>query len=144
MQTKGSLYEEVLRKAKKLVALLETSMSMTGKKTEEEELKRVPCIWYPVISKDQNKALLDSGSEINTINPVFASQFDLKIWKTNVGAQKIDGTILDPYGIVVSIFSMLDKNGKERYFEESFLFAEVKSEIVFAILFLMLSSIFKL
>ena len=46
---------------------------MTDKKTEEEVLERVPCIWYPVTFKDQTKVLLDSGSEVNVMNPAFAS-----------------------------------------------------------------------
>ncbi len=45
--------------------------SMTDKKTEDE-LERVSCIWYPVTFKDQNKALLDSESEINAMSQGFA------------------------------------------------------------------------
>ncbi len=48
----------MLRQVKKLVAVSATSMSMTDKKTEEE-LERVPCIWYSVTFKNQTKALLD-------------------------------------------------------------------------------------
>ncbi len=74
---------------------------MTNKKTEE--LERVPCIWYPVTFKDQTEALLDSESEANAISQAFAQQLGLKIRKTNVGAQKIDGTTLETYGMVVSM-----------------------------------------
>ncbi len=59
------------------------------------------------------------------MSQVFAYQSDLKLRKTNVGAQKIDGTTLDTYGIVIFIFSILNKNGKKRFFEESFLLANV-------------------
>ncbi len=82
-------------------------MLMTDKKTEEE-LERVPCIWYPVTFKDLTEALLDLGSEVNAISQAFAQQLSLNIRKTNVGAQKIDGTTLETYGRVVSTFSMLD------------------------------------
>ncbi len=44
---------------------------MTDKKTEEE-LERVPCIWWPITFKDQIEALLDSGSEENAISQAFA------------------------------------------------------------------------
>ena len=37
--------------------------------------------------------------------------------------------------MVVSIFSVSDKDGRERFFEESFLLADVKLEIVFEMLF---------
>ncbi len=89
---------------------------MTDKKTEE--LERVPCIRYPVTFKDQTNALLDSGIERNAMSQAFAQQLGLKIRKTNVGAQKIDGTTLETYEMVVSTFSVSDKDGKERFFEE--------------------------
>ncbi len=57
--------------AKKLVAVLATSTSMTDKKTEEE-LKQVPCIRYPVTFKEQTEALLDSRSEVNIMSQAFA------------------------------------------------------------------------
>ena len=111
---------------------------MTEKK--KEKLERVPCIQYPVIFKDQTEALLDSKSEVNAMSPAFASQLGLRIWKTNVGAQNINGTTLETYGIVVSTFSLSDKDGQERFFEESFLLANVKPNTVFNILFLTLSN----
>ena len=113
---------------------------MTAKKIEEEKLEQVPCIWYLVIFKDQPEALLDSMSENNRIKQVFASQLSLKIWKTNVGAQKIDKTTLETYGIVVFIFFVWDKDGRERFFKESFFMAEVKPKIVLEIPFLTMSN----
>ena len=92
-------------------------MSMIGKK-KEEKLEQVPCIWYPVTFKDQDQTedLLDSGSNINVINLIYASQLGLKIWKINIEAQKIDVTILETYEMVVSTFSLLDKDGQEIVF----------------------------
>ncbi len=58
---------------------------MTDKNTKEE-LEQVPCIWYPVTFKDQIEALLDLGSEVNTMSQVFAHQLVHKICKTKVGA----------------------------------------------------------
>ena len=52
---------------------------MTDKKTEEEALEQVLYSWYFVTFKDQTKAVLDSGSEVNAMNPAFASQLGLKI-----------------------------------------------------------------
>ena len=42
--------------------------------------------------------------------------------------------------MVVSIFSMLDKDGRERFFEESFLLVDIKPEIVLEMLFLTISN----
>ncbi len=82
----------------------------------EEELERVPCIQYLITFKNQTKALLNSESEVNTMNQAFAHQLGLKICKTNVGAQKIDDTTLEIYQIVISTFSVSDKDGSERFF----------------------------
>ncbi len=142
LQTKGSIYKQVPRKVKKLVAVLATFMSITDKKTEGEleELERVPCIRYPVTFKDQTKALLDSGSKVNVISQAFAQQLSLKICKTNIRAQKINSTTLETYKIVVSTFFVSNKYGRERFFEESFLLADVKSDIILGMPFLTMSN----
>ena len=67
-------------------------------------------------------------------------QLGLKICKTNVRAQKIDGTTLEIYRMIVSIFSVLDKDGRERFFEESFLLANIKPDLVLEMLFLTMSN----
>ena len=38
--------------------------------------------------------------------------------------------------MVVSTFSILDKNGNEKFFEKSFLLAYIKLDVVFEMLFL--------
>ncbi len=43
--------------------------------------------------------------------------------------------------MVVSTFSVSDKNSRERFFKESFLLANVKSDIVFRMLFLTMSNV---
>ena len=42
--------------------------------------------------------------------------------------------------MVVSTFFVSDKNGKERFFEESFLLADVKPDIVFKMPFLTMNN----
>ncbi len=83
--------------------------------------------------KEQTEALLDSESEVHIMSQAFAQQLCLKTRKINVGAQKIDGTTLETYG-------MVDKDGKIRFFEESFLLADVSPDIVFVMLFLTMSN----
>ena len=137
LKTKKSLSKQVSWQVKKLVAILATSMLVTEKK---EELNRVPYIWYLVTFKDQTEALLDLKSEVNAINRAFAHQLGFTIWKTNVGAKKIDSTILETYKMVVSTFSISNKDGREKFFKESFLLADVKPEIVLEIHFLTMSN----
>ncbi len=42
--------------------------------------------------------------------------------------------------MVVSTFSVSDKDGRERFFEESFLLADVKPDIMLGMLFLTMSN----
>ena len=37
---------------------------------------------------------MDSGSKVNAMTPAYASKLGLRVYHTNVGAQKIDGSIL--------------------------------------------------
>ncbi len=62
------------------------------------------------------------------------------ISKTKVETQKIDSTILETQEIVISTFSMFNKDGRERFFEKSFLLANIKSDIILEILFLTMSN----
>lgn len=61
--------------------------------------------------------------------------------KTNVETQKTDDTALKTYRMIVSTFSVLDKDNKVRFFEESFLLANVKPNIVLKMPFLIMSNI---
>ncbi len=84
--------------------------------------------------------MLDSRSEVNAISQAFVQQLGLKICKTNVKAQKIDGATLETYGMVISTFSVLDKDGRERFFEENFLLTDVRPDIVLRMPFLTMSN----
>ncbi len=121
------------------MAVSAISTSMTEKTEEKKELERIPCIRYPVTIKDQIESLLDSGSEVNAMSQAFASQLGLKIRKTNVGAQKINGITLETYEMVVSTFFVSDKDNRKRFIEESFLLADVKPDVVLGMPFLNMS-----
>ena len=83
--------------------------------------------------------LLDLCSEVNVVHPAFAKEPGLPIRLTDVGAQKIDNNMLDPFGMVVVIFSVTDKANRVSFFEETFLVANVSLKVVFAMPFLTLS-----
>ena len=91
------------------------------------------------ISEAQVQALINSESEVNAIHPTFAKQLGLSIRRIDVWAQKIDGTTLDTYRIVVAVFSVEDKANQVRFFEETFLVADVSLEVVLGMPFLTLS-----
>ena len=82
----------------------------------------------------------NSDSEVNIIHPTFAQELRLPIKPTDLKAQKIDGTMLDIYEIVVAAFLVINKANWVRFFEETFLVANISLEIVFGMFFLTLSS----
>ena len=74
----------------------------------KEALECVPYIYYPVqfegTNETQVQALINSGSEVNTMTPAYASRLDLRACHTNVRAQKIDDSTLQTFGIVLADF----------------------------------------
>ena len=86
------------------------------------------------------QALIDSGSEVYAMHLSFAKQLGLLIRPTDIGAQKIDGSMLDTHGMVVAAFSVVNKANRVRFFEETFLVANVSPEVVFRMPFLTLSN----
>ena len=83
--------------------------------------------------------MIDSESEVNAIYLIFAKQLGLLIRPIDVGAQKINGITLDTYGIVVAVFPVVDQANRVRFFEKTFLVANVSLKIVFKMPFLALS-----
>ena len=141
MQQEKTLFKQVSGAAKKLVLVLATCTSTTD--VRKEALERVPCICYLVQfkkGKTPMQALIDLESEVNVIHLSFAKQLGLSIWSIDVEAQKIDGTILDTHGMVVIAFLVIDRANQVRFFEKTFLVANVSLEVVLGMPFFILSS----
>ena len=103
----------------------------------------MPCIHYPLrFCKDTTgvRALIDSGSEVNAMSPAYTLKLDLKVYHTNVGAQKVDGFTLEIFEMVPHSFQVEDKLGKIWFFQKMFLLADISAEIVLDMLFLTLSN----
>ena len=105
----------------------------------------VPCIHYPVqFRKDKEgatiRALIDSGSEVNAMTPAYAKRLGLWTQKTDIGVQKIDGSSLATYRMVIAAFQVIDKLGRARFFQETFLLADTTMEVVLGMPFLTLSN----
>ena len=97
--------------AKKLVSVSGTSSLVTDASREAPKVRvldRVPCIHYLVqFCKDKGKdvlTLLDSGSEVNAMTPAYTAHLDLKVRVTDVGMQKINGSSLATYDMVIVAF----------------------------------------
>ena len=84
--------------------------------------------------------MLNSGSKVNAISPAYAKRLGLKTRKTNVGVQKIDGSALETFGMVIADFQVENKSGRPRFFQETFLVADTKFKVVLGMLFLKISN----
>lgn len=73
-----------------------------------EALQKIFCIRYPVQFQGGQvhkvKVLIDSGSMVNAMTPAYVTQLDLTIQKTNIGAQKIDDSLLETYDMASASF----------------------------------------
>ena len=60
--------------------------------------------------------MLNNGNEVNAMSPVYAERLGLKTWKTNVRAQKIDGSALETFAMMIADFQIEDKGSRPRFF----------------------------
>ena len=67
--------------------------------------------WWP-----WQEALLNLENKVNAMN--LATELRLFVKPTDVVMQKIVGTMLDTYGIVVAAFLVTDKANQVRFFEK--------------------------
>ena len=85
------------------------------------------------------RALIDSGRKVNTMQPAYATKLCLHARKIDVSAQKINGSHLDTYGMVIADCSVKNKLGRVQFFQKIFLFANIGLEVVLGMLFLTFS-----
>ena len=71
---------------------------------------------------------------------VYTLKLGLKIYTTNVGAQKINNFILKTFRMVLASFEMEDKLGRTQYFQKTFLLADISVKVVLKMLFLTFSN----
>ena len=74
------------------------------------------------------------------MSSAYVKKLGLKTRKTNVGVQKIDGSALETFGMVIADFQVEDKGGKTGFFQETFLVADTKFEVILGMLFLKISN----
>ncbi len=74
------------------------------------------------------------------MTPAYAKKLGLTTRKTSIGSQRIDGLSLETYGMVATSFLFQDSLGRVRFFEETFLLADISIEVILKMLFLTLSN----
>lgn len=75
--------------------------------SESPLFKRILYIYYPLqFKRDLAKiqALLDSNSKVNAKTPIYMAKLGLTVKITNLGDQKINGSTLKTFGIVLASF----------------------------------------
>ena len=70
----------------------------------------------------------------------YALKLGLKVCFINVGAQKIDGSTLETFEIVLASFQVEDMLEKAQFFQKTFLLADLSIQVVLGMLFLILSN----
>ena len=115
-------------------------MDASRKAPKVRVLSKVPCICYFVqFRNDKNKdvlALLNSGNEVNAMTLAYMAHLGLKVRVTNIGAQKIDGLLLDIYNMVIAAFQVVNKLGHSWFFLKNCLLANISIEVVLSMPFL--------
>ena len=85
-------------------------MTKANKEAQKVNLDQVPCIHYPVqFQKDKGVniwALIDLSNKVNIITPAYIKQSGLRVQKTDVGAQKINGSFIKTFGMVIAGFQV--------------------------------------
>ena len=74
------------------------------------------------------------------MSPAYAKRLGLKTRKTNVGAQKIDGSALETFGMVIANFQVENKSGRPRFFQKTFLVTDTKFKVILGMSFLEISN----
>ena len=92
--------------------------------SREATLKRVLYIRYPIRfrqkndkDKDKNvKALIDLSGKVNIMYPAYTTKLGFHTRKINVNVQKIDGSHLDTFEMVIADCSVKDKLERVQFF----------------------------
>ena len=74
------------------------------------------------------------------MTPAYVAKLGLKVRKTDIGVQKIDGSTFETFGIVLADFQVENKLRKAWFFQETFLLADISAEVVLYMPFLTLSN----
>ena len=110
-------------------------------KNLETNLTWILYIQYSIIFwKKSILTFFGLSNKVKAIYPTFAKELGFSVRHIDVVAQKIVSTMLDSNRIVVAAFSLTNKANWIRFFEETILVPNVRSERVLEMFFLILSN----
>ena len=85
--------------------------------------------------------MFNSASEFNAMSPSYIEKLELMIWKTIIRIQKIDGSALETFEMMIADFELENKVGRLKFFQETFLIANTKFKMFLKIFFLKINNI---
>ena len=65
----------------------------------------------------------------------YAIKLGLKVWPTNIRAQKIDASSLKTFRMVIASFQIFDIFNRACFFQKTFLLVDISAEMVLEMLF---------
>lgn len=105
---------------KKLVSVSATFMLVTKASRKNVVLKRILSIYYLLrFQKDkenERQSLINSGSKMNKMTQAYALKLGLKLRRTDVRAQMIDGSTLETFEMVLASFQLEDSVKRANFF----------------------------
>lgn len=90
--------------------------------------------------KNKIQVLIDSGSEVNAIISTYVAKPGPKFCCINIKAEKINGSIFNIFGIILTSFQVENKLGRVCFFKEIFLLADMSMELALEMFFLTFSN----
>ena len=92
----------------------------------DKKIIRVSFIYYLIwVNQDKIWALLNNSSMINTMSFKCNQKLGFKIWKIIVRAQKIKGSVIKIFEMVIANFPIKDKVDKPKFFQKFYLVADI-------------------
>lgn len=78
----------------------------------------------------------NSNNKYNVMNFGYNKKLGFKVQKINIRAQKVNSSILKIFEIVSADFQVENKENRPKFFQKTFLIANIKFEVILEILFL--------
>ena len=78
---------------------------------------------------------------MNAIHPIYITKLGFCTRKIDIGIEKIDGSYLNTFGIVLADYSVKNKLGKMLFFNETFLLVSIGLDVVLGMPLLTLNKV---
>ena len=119
-----------------------TSALVTGTSKENDvALELILYLYYLIwFKKNDIQAWIESSNKVNAMTLAYISKLGLWVYRTNDRAQKIDGSTLKIFEIVLTSFQVEEKVRRVRFFQKTFLLTNISMGIILSMPFLMLSN----